>query len=154
MKIEVMMLRESSIPLDERFARLRELLATEERFRVSWDYFHDEMATCSDFMKLGRVEENIFVNQAIGAALKKFGVLAGPKAMTTRHIPEYRFWHGIRHYGSKTGVFFFDENSGQGLMGLIKELRNNMVDLIRFTTFATPSGTAYPMRTAPGGKPQ
>ncbi|HWL88199.1 MAG TPA: hypothetical protein VNO21_20490 [Polyangiaceae bacterium] len=145
---------EESIPLAERFATLRELLSTSTEFIVPWDYFHDEMAIRSDFTSLGQYGENAIINAALKGAMKTFGLIGSPKSMLTCHIAEHAFWHGIRHFSSKTGIFFFDETIGQGLLGVMKDLTHGPIDLFRFTTVAFEKGAIFPMAQARRGPPQ
>ncbi|WP_394842216.1 hypothetical protein LZC95_34695 [Pendulispora brunnea] len=143
-----------SIPLPERFARLRELLSTSTEFLVPWNYFHDEMATRSDFMALGQLGEHPILNAALEAAMNQFGLVNRPRSMLTCHVPEYGFWHGIWDFSARTGIFFFDEATGQGLLGVMKDLTRGPVDLFRFTAVLLEEGAAFPMNQGRRGPPE
>ncbi|WP_394825813.1 hypothetical protein [Pendulispora albinea] len=150
------MVAETLPPLNERIAHVRELLRTATDFMVPWDYFHDELAMRADFMSVGERGESELIDTAIEEVLKRFGLIVRPgSSMLTIHIPEYGFWHGIRHLGVKTGIFFFDDSLGQGLLGVMQDLTGGSVDLFRFTTVPLGQpGSVFPMNARRGGPPQ
>ncbi|MFE3546668.1 hypothetical protein ACFXK0_27205 [Nocardia sp. NPDC059177] len=131
------MVAEAPIVLRDRVVRLRELLRTAKDFVVPWGYFHDELAMKPDFLNAGGPAESPLIDAAIEriADSRKWSRPRGPQP--TVHLPELQFWHGIRVFGGSTGIFFYDEHTCQGLLGVMTG-PSGSVDLFRFTTVALP----------------
>ncbi len=90
-----------------------------------------------DFLSAGAAAENSLIDAAIEriAESRDWSRPQGPQP--TVHLPELKFWHGFRIFSGRTGIFFYDQHTCQGLMGVMNEL-NGPVDLFRFTTVAVP----------------
>ncbi|MFD3591326.1 hypothetical protein ACFWU5_01255 [Nocardia sp. NPDC058640] len=133
------MVAESSTALRVRVSHVRELLRTAKQFDVPWSYFHDELAMKADFMSAGQVGESPLIDAALERIADSRGWQRPRSEHPTVRIPEFTFWHGFRVFGTRTGIFFYDEHTCQGLIGVMGNL-NGQVDLVRFTTVAVPQG--------------
>ncbi|WP_394831547.1 hypothetical protein LVJ94_34045 [Pendulispora rubella] len=124
--------QEAATPLADRFAALRGLLSISTELAVPWRYYQEKMASRLEFMTQGRWGNNATFDAALEGAMKRSGLIGRPTLMLTCHLAEYRFWHGIRIFNSRTGLFFFDETIGQGLLGTKDNLSGSPTDLLRF----------------------
>jgi hypothetical protein len=117
---------------------VQELLRTAKDFTVPWAYFHDELAVRADFMTAGEAGVSPLIDAAIERIADSRGWSRPRGQQPTVHIPKFEFWHGSRLLGLRTGVFFYDERTCQGLIGVMTDLAGPL-DLIRFTTVALPA---------------
>ncbi len=134
------MVAESPTALRVRVSHVRELLRTAKEFDVPWTYFHDELAMKPDFLSAGEVGESPLIDAALERVAKSRGWHRPQSAHSTVRIPEFTFWHGFRVFGTRTGIFFYDEHTCRGLIGVMGD-PEGQVDLIRFTTVAIPKGS-------------
>ncbi|MQY18525.1 hypothetical protein [Nocardia macrotermitis] len=132
------MAAESPTALRDRVLRVRELLRTAKDFIVPWDYFHDELAPKADFMSAGESGVSPLIDAAIERIADSRGWSRPQGQQPTTHIPEFEFWHGPRFLGARNGIFFYDERTCQGLLGVMTNF-TGPVDLFRFTTIALPA---------------
>ncbi|MFC6012798.1 hypothetical protein [Nocardia lasii] len=132
------MVADSYSALRVRVSRLRESLRTAQDFAVPWGYFHDELATRADFMGVGEAGESALIEAGLARIAKSRGWPRPSAGQPTVHIPELMFWHGFRTFGPKSGIFFYDEHTCQGLLGVMTGL-GGPVDLFRFSTVALPA---------------
>jgi hypothetical protein len=132
------MVAEASNALRVRVSRMQELLRTAKDFAVPWGYFHDELAMKADFMNAGEPGVNPLIDTAIERIVEGRGWGRPQGGQPTIQIPKFKFWHGFRFFGGRTGIFFYDEHTCQGLMGVMID-HDGPVDLFRFTTVAFPT---------------
>ncbi|RMI35600.1 hypothetical protein EBN03_05025 [Nocardia stercoris] len=132
------MVGESFTALQDRVVQLREILRTAKDFVVPWRYFHDELAMNPNFLSTGGWATSPLIDAAIEQIAQTRGWDRPPGNEPTICIPELEFWHGLRSLGGGTGIFFYDEHSCQGLLGVMTDPAGP-VDLFRLTTLAFPA---------------
>lgn len=132
------MVSESSTSLPDRVIHLRELLRTAKDFLVPWSYFHDELAMRADFVNAGRPSASPLIDAAIDRVAQQRGWRPTSGVEVTIHLADLEFWHGFRSLGDRTGIFFYDENTCQGLLGVMTDFAGP-IDLFRLTTVRLPT---------------
>ncbi|WP_394842232.1 hypothetical protein LZC95_34775 [Pendulispora brunnea] len=124
---------DAAAPLAARFAALRGLMTLSTELVVPWRYFQEEMATELEFMSQGRWGDGTLLAPALREPMKRAGLIGQPGLTLTCHIEKYQFWHGIRIFDSKTGIFFLDEASRHGLLAVKKNIPHSAVELFSVT---------------------
>ena len=131
--VDVLMEHEVATPLADRFAALRGLMTTSTELAVPWRYYQEEMGTRLEFMTEGRWGKSKIVNAALRDPMRRAGLIGRPNLTLTSHLERYGFWHGIRVFDSKTGIFFLDKTLRCGLLGVQTNLPRGPVELFQFT---------------------
>ncbi|MFD3704630.1 hypothetical protein ACFWUP_15940 [Nocardia sp. NPDC058658] len=92
----------------------------------------------ADFMNAGQPSTNPLIDAAIDRVAQQRGWRRSSGVEPTVHLADLEFWHGFRSLGGGTGIFFYDEKTCQGLLGVMTDFAGP-VDLFRLTTVMLPS---------------
>jgi hypothetical protein len=124
--------------------RLKTLLATATDFIEPWGYFGDEIACHPGLHSLGKPSTDAKLRAALEASCSK--VKRRPVKLDDAsgiHVSNRGFWHGMFTLHDGIAIWFYFEQSDQGLVGIMRSPLDQRVELVRFSVVPLPPSAGF-----------
>jgi hypothetical protein len=124
--------------------QLKTLLAKAKNFDEPWRYFAEELARHREFMALGTPSTNVLLDTVVATTCAEVvGRHVRIHDPLTLHMPKHGMWHGTVRVGACSAFWFYFEQSDQGLVGVMRSLADQRIELVRFSLLALPPTAGF-----------